>query len=125
MAATNNTEKRRVDEQLARLALASGSSESAKTCPDIDTLSTLIEDPGRCRDRDTILAHLAGCEACYQQWVDLSKAYAKETVHTKRRTIIKMIVRPATWPPRVLPWRWPPRCCSTWASPVSSCAGRR
>ncbi|HBH30874.1 MAG: hypothetical protein N839_0014410 [Desulfofustis sp. PB-SRB1] len=94
MAATNNTEKRRVDEQLARLALASGSSESAKTCPDIDTLSTLIEDPGRCRDRDTILAHLAGCEACYQQWVDLSKAYAKETVHTKRRTIIKMIVRP-------------------------------
>jgi hypothetical protein len=94
MAATNNTEKRRMDEQLARLALASGSSDTAETCPDIDTLWALIEDPGRCRDRDAILAHLAGCEACYQQWVDLSKAYAKETVHTKRRTIIKMIARP-------------------------------
>jgi hypothetical protein len=95
MAATNNTEKRRMDEQLARLALASGSSDTAETCPDIDTLWALIEDPGRChQDRDAILAHLAGCEACYQQWVDLSKAYAKETVHTKRRTIIKMIARP-------------------------------
>ncbi len=80
---TNETKNK-----LAHLALLVNKEENqADTCPTSEDLAVFIEQQGQA---SSVLAHIAQCEPCYEEWITLSEEYqSTHGVLSKTYKVIK------------------------------------
>ena len=75
MAEIHNIEQKKyTDRQTALLALAATSEDAEKTnCLTADEMACLVDNQYAPEDQKKYINHLAHCEICYRQWVELSE----------------------------------------------------
>jgi len=60
------------DRTLALFALAATDAPQATSCPSEETLAQFIDGRLTCQARETMLAHLNRCRACYHHWLEVA-----------------------------------------------------
>lgn len=69
------------DRAIALVALAVEPSPAAAACPTPAELAALLDDPLHAAGREALLAHLAACPLCYEQWLALAAADEEASRH--------------------------------------------
>jgi len=64
---------------------------ACRVCPSPEELAAFVEKPGRDAD---IMAHITGCENCYQQWLTMSQEYNRLGKGRVRQNIIHLFSTP-------------------------------
>ena len=100
MAEIHNIEQKKyTDRQTALLALAATSEDAEKTnCLTADEMACLVDSQCAPEDQKKYINHLAHCEICYRQWVELSEFTATD----KNEKSLKVIH--TLFQPRNLAW---------------------
>lgn len=81
-------QKKEADRCTALIALAAGkASDGQTTCLDVDELAGLVDHQCSSDDQERYFAHLANCETCYRQWLDLSELTQASTAKSKKRKL--------------------------------------
>lgn len=92
-------QKQKADRRTAMLALAATSEDAKKTsCLTADEMASLIDSQCSPDDQERFYNHLAHCEICYRQWVELSDLTATDTIEKSRKAIQTL------FQPRNLAW---------------------
>ncbi len=80
--------KQKADRQTALLALAATSKNAEQTdCLTADEMACLADNQCSPDDQEQFYNHLAHCEICYRQWVELSELAATDTIEPSRKAI--------------------------------------
>lgn len=81
-------QKQKTDRQTVLLALATTSKDAEQTdCLSADEMACLVDNQCAPDDQEQFYIHLAHCEICYHQWVELSELTATETIKKSRKAI--------------------------------------
>ena len=92
-------QKQEADRQTAMLALAATSKDTEKTsCLTADEMACLVDNQCAPADQEQFYKHLAHCEICYHQWVELSELTATSKIQKSRKGIHTL------FQPRNLAW---------------------
>ena len=92
--------KKLEDRSVGLLALAADKkqSESGRGCLSNQDLAALVDGEAIAGERENCFKHLADCDLCYQQWVEIS-AFTGLNAGKKSKTIIQQLFQP-----KVLTW---------------------
>jgi hypothetical protein len=81
-------QKKEADRQTALLSLAATSKDAEKNdCLTTDEMACLVDNKCAPADQEQFYNHLAHCEICYHQWVELSELTATEKTQKSRKAI--------------------------------------
>ena len=100
MAEIHNIEQKKyTDRQTALLALAATSEDAEKTsCLTADEMASLVDNQYSPDDQEHFFNHLAHCEICYHQWVELSEfAAAGKNENSEKATHTLFQPRNLAW----------------------------
>jgi len=100
MAEIHNIEqKNEADRRAALLALAAGRKNDEQTiCLDADEMASLVDHQCSADDQERYFAHLADCDICYRQWLELSELTQTGTTGKDKAKVQKL------FRPRYLAW---------------------
>lgn len=82
---------RKGQKRTALLALSAHRSEKSGTCLSSELMTALVEERCSADEREAALAHLAGCDRCYQEWLSLNALNKKRATGG---TVLRFVTRP-------------------------------
>ena len=93
-------QKQEADRRTALLSLATNSRDAEHTdCLTADEMACLVDNHCSPDDQEQFYIHLAHCEICYRQWVELSEPTAT-TVLTTPLAYTDPVLSFSCWPGR-------------------------
>ncbi|MCL1980123.1 MAG: hypothetical protein FWG62_03490 [Proteobacteria bacterium] len=87
-------DKKNADRRLALLVLTSEPPGPLGPCPSAETLAALVEGRLAPEEAKTWRAHLADCETCYGQWLQLDRQWQQNLLLNRKTTLLRLVSKP-------------------------------